>query len=181
MKINSTSIPLAYALAKQVYEGKLKHSVAVKNLSDSQLMNSNSASDYINNFKLMIVGRKFQRTLNYDSMDYFLRNIYNDYGLGSLSKALLALSQHIDYYEDLQGVTMKKMRQLLGTYKEITGTPHHIENIRDLKDNIETLENFLTSTQADQITNAQKLIKQGTCFLAYSINNEIRFAPSRFL
>jgi hypothetical protein len=181
MKINSKSIPLAYKLAQQVYDGKIKQSDAAKTLSADEVMNLHSATDYINNFKLMMAGRKFQRTLNYDSMDYFLDNIYKDYGISSLSKALLALNQHIEYYEGLQSVTMKKMRQLVAKYKQLVGIPYYIGNKEDLKSNIETLENYLTSNLPSQITDAHKLIKQGICFVAYKVDKEIRFAPSRYL
>lgn len=181
MKIDSKSIPLAYSLSKKVYEGEIKQSHASKKLAEDGLMNLNSATDYVNNFKLMMSGRKFQRTLNYDSMDYFLRNIYIDYGITHLSKATFALNQHIVYYEELQKVTMKKMRQLLAKYKEIVGAPRYVDNLIELKKNIETLENFLTSGLPNQIEDAHKLIKQGTCFVAYNAGLETRFAPSRYL
>jgi len=181
MKIDSSAIPLAYSISKEVYQGTLKQSVAVNKLALEAGMNINSATDYINNLKLMLKGRRFQRTLNYDSMDYFLNNINADYGASFLSKALLALNQHIEYYEEIGNTKMKKMRSLVDKYKSIIESPEYIVNLAQLKANIETLENFLTSTDELRVIDAQKLIKQGTCFVAYEVDNEVRFAPSRYL
>lgn len=46
---------------------------------------------------------------------------------------------------------------------------------------VELSENYLTvGTEEEQIKIA-KFIKRGTCFIAYQIEEEIRFAPSKFL
>ncbi|MCX2472787.1 HNH endonuclease [Pedobacter sp. MC2016-05] len=183
MKIDSQAIPLAYSIAKEVCQGTLKPSVGVKKLAFEANMNVNSAADYINNLKLMLKGRRFQRTLNYASMDYFLDKISIDYGQAFLRKALLALNQHIVYYEGIgkKKTTAKKMRSLLDKYKETIDSPEYIVNLTQLKLNIETLENFLTSTDELRVISAQKLIKQGICYVAYQVGNELRFAPSRYL
>lgn len=56
-----------------------------------------------------------------------------------------------------------------------------IETDRQLISNIETLERYLTEGNEFSCGEAKSLIKRGTCFVAYQIVNEVRFAPSRFI
>jgi len=56
-----------------------------------------------------------------------------------------------------------------------------IENLKELIANIETIECYITEGNEYEKLEAVKLIKRGTCFIAYKIGNEIRFAPSRFI
>lgn len=50
-----------------------------------------------------------------------------------------------------------------------------------LINNIDTLEGYVTSEDAYSNDAAKSLIKRGTCFVAYTIGDELRFAPSRFI
>ena len=97
MKIINELVPLAYDLSKSVHEGMKTLTEAKRELEANQ-MNVNSAADYINNFGYMLEGKKFTRTLNAYSMNYFLGRIAEDYGFDGLSNALEALEQHIEYY-----------------------------------------------------------------------------------
>ena len=56
-----------------------------------------------------------------------------------------------------------------------------IEDEKQLIRNIETLESYLTEGNDYEIKEATLLVKRGTCFVAYRIDKEIRFAPSRFI
>lgn len=56
-----------------------------------------------------------------------------------------------------------------------------IQDSTQLKQNIEKIENYLSNGTEQQKTETIKLIKRGTCFIAYSTGKELRFAPSRFL
>src|SRR5260221_1218000 len=116
-------------------------------------------------------------------MDYFLENIYKEYKKEGLSNALSALKAHIDYYESIQKTktTMHHMRALLKKYSEKISTPILITCIDELTQNIDTVEGYLTEGDDAERLEVSKLIKRGTCFVAYKIDNELRFAPSRFL
>jgi 5-methylcytosine-specific restriction protein A len=59
--------------------------------------------------------------------------------------------------------------------------PRLINNIEELLVNVESLEYYLTEGSHQEQREASKLIKRGTCFIAYKVNGELRFAPSRFL
>jgi predicted HNH restriction endonuclease len=56
-----------------------------------------------------------------------------------------------------------------------------IKTLKQLEQNIANVEKYLTVGTNEEKKETSNLIKRGTCFVAYSINNEIRFAPSRFL
>ncbi len=47
--------------------------------------------------------------------------------------------------------------------------------------NIDTLEGYLTEGDDYAANEAKSLVKRGTCFVAYNIDRELRFAPSRFI
>jgi 5-methylcytosine-specific restriction protein A len=50
-----------------------------------------------------------------------------------------------------------------------------------LINNIDTLEGYLTGGDDYSNNEATALVKRGTCFVAYKIDKELRFAPSRFI
>ena len=56
-----------------------------------------------------------------------------------------------------------------------------ISNYQELIKNTEKVENYLTKDSVDEQAKMEDLIKKGICFIAYTINTEIRFAPSRFI
>lgn len=56
-----------------------------------------------------------------------------------------------------------------------------IKDKEQLIKNIETLEGYLTEGNVYENSEAVLLIKRGICFVAYQIDKELRFAPSRFI
>ncbi|HEY4062811.1 MAG TPA: HNH endonuclease [Puia sp.] len=56
-----------------------------------------------------------------------------------------------------------------------------ITNINELLENIQIVEKYLTEGDTFEMSETIKLIKRGTCFVAYNIGKEVRFAPSRFV
>jgi 5-methylcytosine-specific restriction protein A len=183
VKIPEQVIPNAYAISKKVYEGKLTFTEGKRLLSTDNKVNKSTAGDYIYNFRYLLNGQVFHRTLNTASMDYFLENIYKEYKKEGLSNALSALKKHIDYYESIQKTktTMHHMRALLKKYFEKIRAPILITDIGELIQNIDTVEGYLAEGDDTERLEVSKLIKRGTCFVAYKIGNELRFAPSRFL
>jgi 5-methylcytosine-specific restriction enzyme A len=116
MKIPAELTPLAYDISKQVYEKQLTFSEGQKILVGDNQMNKNSSADYINDFRCLIEGKRFTRTLNAYSMEYFLEHIFEEYETQGLTNALTALKEHIEYYEALQKVRMHKMRDIYERY-----------------------------------------------------------------
>jgi len=118
MEISIPLIPEIYNISKQVYNKTLKTSHGVKLISE-QGVNKNSATDYIYGFKSMIEGRRFTRTLNTASVEFFMKNILSDFGLRTLNNALIALELHIEYYENIQKVVMHNMRRIFIEYSAL--------------------------------------------------------------
>lgn len=179
-KIPDTIIPTAYTISKKVYEGNLTLSEATKQLVNKSL-NTSSARDYIYGFRYLMNGKRFTRTLNATSMDYFFQNILIDYGASQLPNPLSALMKHIEYYEEQQNTTMLQMRAIHRKYSDKVSEPILITKLEQLTQNIDTIEYYLTEANDDERLETSMLIKRGTCFVAYKVGKEFRFAPSRFL
>lgn len=138
MKISKEITVVAYELSKKVFEGKLTFKEGQTQLVGNNRMNPNSAADYINNFRCMIEGKRFTRTNNAYSIEYFLENFYKDYGATGLSNALTALKLHIEYYEDVQKVVMHKIRDIYARYFSV---PIDKPNEQEQKEIIQVLKN----------------------------------------
>lgn len=170
MKIPQELTPLAYELSKQVFEGKLTFKEGQQQLVGDNRMNSNSAADYINNFRCMVEGRRFTRTNNAYSMEFFFDNIYKDYGSPGLSNALTALRLHIEYYEDIQKVVMHKMRDIYAKYLAVPiDTPDEQEQkeiVREFKNQNKTKQEIITElknlkpTDSEEVTISSKSFKR---------------------
>jgi 5-methylcytosine-specific restriction enzyme A len=118
MKINQELFPNIYNIAKKVYNGTYTLTDASKILSEEHGMNTNSARDYINDFKHLMNGEEFKRTLNAPSMKFLLEQIQKEYGEERLKKALTALDLHIKYYESCHSGELKKLRQVYNDFKQ---------------------------------------------------------------
>jgi 5-methylcytosine-specific restriction protein A len=114
-------------------------------------------------------------------MNYFFESLYKDYGADQLTHSLSALLQHIEYYEEKQNTTMFEMRSIHKKYSDAVKKLSLIINLDQLIQNISKVEYYLTEGSDEQRLAASLLIKRGTCFVAYKVGDELRFAPSRFL
>ena len=170
MKIPLQLIPTAYDISKKVYEGELTLSDGTNNLV-SQGMNMSSARDYIYDFRYLKQGKKFSRTLNTDSMEYFFANLLKDYGATELIKPLSALMQHIEYYEGQQKhkTTMHRMRAIHKKYLLQVSSPKNTYLFvwnpdkwkwTTLEKNIEELQNSGKTTERWSCR-SYKTIKRG--------------------
>jgi len=168
MKIPNELTPLAYELSKKVYEGTLTFKEGQKQLVGSNKMNPNSAADYINNFRCMLEGKRFTRTNNAFSMEFFFDSIYKDYGSVGLANALNALRLHIEYYEDIQKVIMHKMRDIYAKYLAVPiDTPDEQEQkeiIQETKKLNRTKEEIAIELQNLKPTDPEEVIINSKSF-----------------
>lgn len=56
-----------------------------------------------------------------------------------------------------------------------------VENLKELQENIKTLDKYLNSKKDPEYSFGLGLIKKGTCFVAVKENNKYKFYPSRFI
>jgi 5-methylcytosine-specific restriction protein A len=131
-KITINEIEKIYKLAKQVYFNDINKNDALDEAEDFGI-NRGSAHDLITNFKYMYEGQRYTRTNNYDTTEYYLQNILNDFGNNKLLNAINALEKHIEYYEDLRNTTMHGLRKILQNFTKISNSeniiyPNEIED-----------------------------------------------------
>ena len=162
MKIPNELAPIAYDFSKKVYEGKLTLKDAKEQLAINDRININSANDYIQNFRCMLEGKKFTRTLNAYSMEFYFDNIYKDYGSSSLLKALNALRLHIEYYEAKQNTIMHKMRDIYAKYLAVPiDTIDEQEQkaiVREFKNQNKTKQEIIAELNKLKPTDAEEVI-----------------------
>lgn len=123
MKITKQMSEASYDYAQKVYNGQIERNDALDYLAKVLGMNRNSAADHINNFKYMIEGKRYARTNNEYTTDYFLERIYSDYGRNKLGAALTAVSDHLKYYEALRQTTLHGIRKVYAKHLTIFNTP----------------------------------------------------------
>lgn len=58
---------------------------------------------------------------------------------------------------------------------------HLIESLEDIFENLFTIESYLTEGSDSEKEYTIELVKKGRCFVAYKVNGDLKFAPSRFI
>lgn len=102
-KIANDMIPHAYDIAKRVYEGQLRLSDGKIELNRISGMTLGSTGDYINNFRYMLFGERYMRTMNLYATEYFLQHIEQDYGREKQRLVAQAVKKHVEYYKTVHG------------------------------------------------------------------------------
>jgi 5-methylcytosine-specific restriction protein A len=105
----------AYEIAKKVYLSEISVTEGARILADNGFKKS-SAFDYIYAYSKLREGKLYTRTINADTTDYYLKQIYKENGKIGLQKALLSLYQHIEYYEQTSRASVKKGREIYNRY-----------------------------------------------------------------
>jgi len=111
--ITPQMIEASYKVAKEVYNGSLTRSEGKSKIRELSGMNIGSAQDYINDFCTMMSGDVYYRTMSTDATDYFLRHIYDDYGVDQFKLAVGATQKHIEYYKSISGAPSRKRVKLI--------------------------------------------------------------------
>lgn len=118
MRITEQMSGHAYAIARDVYKGAITRARGLARLVDRVHMNEASASSLIDNFRSMLNGDEYQRTMNYYTTNLYLEHIRSDFGAAEFRNALLALEKHLDYYDSLEVGKHPKLRRLLAKLKQ---------------------------------------------------------------
>jgi len=110
-------VQAAYALAARVYDGQLTFETAATALRDKHGLNINSARDFIGQFRHMLRGEVFKRSLSAAAMEYFLSAIERDRGRNAADNAVSAAWKHIAYYEALENTRLPKLRSVIEKFQ----------------------------------------------------------------
>lgn len=117
-KITNEMVEESFEIGKKFYKNKISLKDGIKVLTEIG-MNENSAVDYVYNYSNLIQGKLFTRTTNIYGTEYSLQKIYEENGIDGLQNALLSLSQHIDYYEEKSGSSVKKRKDVYNRYLKL--------------------------------------------------------------
>jgi len=170
MKIPLEAIPKIYDISKRVYEGEFGPTAAGRIImTEHKTLNLNSARDYINNFRYLLDGERFERTMSTYALDYYLDRISKEYQGQGLLNALTALKEHIVYYETRRGINMRSMREIHERYslpvirKELTDEleQDEIEALIEGKQSKQEMIAFLNNLKA---SDAEKVVINHTAY-----------------
>ena len=123
MQITMRQIEAAYEVATQVFERKIAVETGARSLQKIHGLNVRSARDIINDHRLMLQGKEFQRTMSAPAIDYFLTRIAAARGLMAVTLAIKAVYKHIDYYERIRQVNLRALRTVVGRHEAYLVAP----------------------------------------------------------
>ena len=119
-------IEAAYHTSKQFYHDEIDMKEA-KQLLSAKGMNEGSAFINVNVFKHLMNGEKFTRTLTGPTFDYWLAQIYKDFGAERLSPCLNGLLLHIEYMEADRNYRMRLVRSIHKKYSALLEEASQLE------------------------------------------------------
>jgi 5-methylcytosine-specific restriction protein A len=126
-KITPEQIREAYDLGKAVFGGQMAFKDAVKALETGLEMNPTTAGYFVDDYRALREGVEFQRSLSAPAMDLYFAWILDDDGRDALARALASLQKHIDYYEGVRTVHLKKMRAVVAKHQAILAEPVRLD------------------------------------------------------
>lgn len=123
MRIIPRQVEASYQIASRVFDHEITVEVGANMLQDEYGLNINSARDFINDYRLMLQGKVFQRAMSAPAIDYFLSKILEGRGQSALEAAILAVEKHIKYYEGIRKVNLNAMRAVVARHKSQMTAP----------------------------------------------------------
>ena len=106
--MNLEHMTAIYKMAKAIYNKEERLVNAKETLNSKYGINKNSFADYYRAFQKMLDGELHTRSISTDLRDYYLYQIYKDYGADKLRVALKAYMDSIVYYEEGHNNTVRK-------------------------------------------------------------------------
>jgi len=122
--ITLSHIKAAFAAASDVFDGKIASGVAAQKLHEDTGLNTSSARDFFAQYRRMLEGAVFKRSLSAEALEYFLPNLLTTKGQVAAHSALSATWKHIAYYEALDGTNLHKLRSVASAFQaSLPGSP----------------------------------------------------------
>lgn len=110
LKYSDDQIRIAEETASAVYDKQVTMSEGARLLAEKHGFNLNSAKDFIANYRCMLQGRVFQRSLGASTVRHYLDAIAQKRGPEALAFATSSVDLHIAYYESVVGGNMLALR-----------------------------------------------------------------------
>lgn len=129
MPITSEQFAAAYTLASKVFDGAIRPEAAANELHTNYGLNKSSARDFIGQYRSLMNGTVFKRTMSAPAMEYFLSQILRERGKTVAERALSAAWEHVAYYEGIQNTTLHRFRAVLDLFKPRLSEPVSVQDI----------------------------------------------------
>lgn len=116
-KITEDMIVQSYFQAKELFAERASLTESKEALARLG-MSQASAQDYLLNFRHMMNGEKYIRTMSKAATKYFLENIRKDFGIMQFEKAISAVETHVEYYNGLGYGRLNAIEVVLKSYNK---------------------------------------------------------------
>lgn len=118
-KISNEMIHACYIIGKEWASGSIARAEVDERLEDVKI-NNTTGWGYVSNYRNLVDGREFARTMNLYATRYYLTKIFKNKGEIGLQNALMSLMLHIKYYEGLSIKThCKGLRKIHAEFLKI--------------------------------------------------------------
>lgn len=85
-------------------------------------------------------GKLMTRNASVLGTRYFLEKIYEENGIDGLERALISLSRHLEYYEQVSNTNVVERRKIYNEFLSLVGTSQHISFSDEINDDEPFLE-----------------------------------------
>lgn len=120
-QITNEMVQKAYEIGKSIYLKQMSRKEGISIL-EGMGMKESSAHDYVYSYSKLIHGKLYTRNTNGYATEYFLKKIHEELGEAGLKNALLSLSQHIDYYEEISKTSVKARKEIYNRFYDLIKT-----------------------------------------------------------
>jgi 5-methylcytosine-specific restriction protein A len=115
--ISEQQVAAACRIAHQVYSGQVSAPIGVASMTSDFGLNETSARIFIDDYRHLMLGRVFKRTMSAFAMRYFIEHISVEHGPHALALAVASLRAHIEYFEGHYKTTMHAQRAVVARFE----------------------------------------------------------------
>jgi len=112
------TIDFIFKKAIDVYFGKEDKDNAILIIHKEFGTNINSCGMYIRIISSMLKGERYERSLSSTAADNILKNFYSYENGKFFDNSIQSLKQYINHHEKNDGITKKKLREVLSKWSE---------------------------------------------------------------
>lgn len=174
IKYSDDQIRMAEQTASAVYDKQMTASEAARLLDEEHGFNRNSAKDFIANYRCMLQGRAFQRSLSAPTVQHYLNSIAIKRGAEALAFAISSVDLHIAYYESAVGTNMRALRSVVDEMRKTAPPLPLAAHSRTFDEAVrESLELSSTTRQARLAKAPKKPVKVAVASYVYTRNPDV--------
>jgi 5-methylcytosine-specific restriction enzyme A len=131
LHITESQVAAACDVASRVYAGQMTTREGAMSLSSVYGLNKSSALAFISDYKHMMEGRVFKRTMSVSAMRHFIEQISVEHGMPGLTQALTSLRAHIEYLESHYKTTSTSLRVMVEDFETLLQERRNVSEIQE--------------------------------------------------